>query len=104
MMGVNQDFWRTSEKRVVQDIYPVGGAKAVMEKLPHRSVSAIREAARRFGVKKAWSNAEIRILCEHYPKGGSNAVMEKLPDRSASNIRKAAMRFGVKRMPGWVGR
>jgi hypothetical protein len=104
MMGVDQQFWRTSEARILADLYPKGGAKAVMEKLPHRSAGAIREAARRFGVKKAWSNAEIHILCECYPKGGANAVMKKLPHRSASHIRKAAMRLGVKRMPGWARR
>jgi hypothetical protein len=84
--------------------YPVGGAKAVMELLPHRSASAIREAARRFGVKRGWSSREIEIVCAHYPTGGAASVMEKLPHRSATVIHKTARRYGVKRMAGWFGR
>lgn len=98
-MAVNKAPWRTSEKRIVIDLYPTGGLKAVMEKLPHRSASAIREAARRYGVKAGWSPSETRIIMDLYPTGGSKAVMKMLRHRSESAVRHAARRFGVKRIP-----
>jgi hypothetical protein len=52
MMPARFVFWRTSEIRILEEQYPTGGAKAVMEKLPHRSASHIRKAAMRLGVKR----------------------------------------------------
>ena len=39
--------WRTSELRTLRAHYPQGGARAVAGLLPHRTVRAIRECARR---------------------------------------------------------
>lgn len=51
-MSINPIHWRTSEARLLAELYPSGGAIAVVKALPNRSAAAVREAARRMGIKR----------------------------------------------------
>lgn len=43
--------WRTSEDRLLDEIYPARGVIGVRERLPHRSAGAIRMRAKQRGVR-----------------------------------------------------
>jgi hypothetical protein len=54
-------YWKMSEIRAVREVYPEKGPLAVSSILPHRSISAIREQARRHGISrkfKKYRNAD----------------------------------------------
>jgi hypothetical protein len=49
---VSRYFWRTTEDRLVQREYPLGGAKQVARHLPHRSLGSIYERAALLGLRR----------------------------------------------------
>lgn len=51
-MSLDPIHWRTSEARILAELYPQGGAVEVVKALPNRSAAGVREAARRMGIKR----------------------------------------------------
>lgn len=51
-------YWTTSELAVLRNHYPTGGYKACIERLPHRSRTAICQQAAKQGVRSAENELE----------------------------------------------
>lgn len=96
--------WTVTEIAALRRLYPAGGTVACLAELPGRTRGAIRENARRLGLKRsgaahgAWSAEEIAVLRQHYPEGGPRACAARLPARSARAIGEAAKRAGLRRV------
>ena len=50
-------YWTTSELSVLRECYAIGGYKACLERLPHRSQTSIHQQAAKIGLK---SNKAIK--------------------------------------------
>lgn len=102
--------WPPEEEQLIRDMYPSVGRTGILELLPHRTASAVRNKVAELGVRYSggvmprsavacrapdWSADEDRIMFEVYPLGGSAAVMPLLPGRSQTAITKRAHRLGV---------
>lgn len=93
--------WNNEEIEILKTFYPMGGYKAVQEKLPHRKTKAISEKARSLGVssdnkKIYFSDEEIEVLKKHYPLGGLELVKKYLPNRSDEVIYNKASKLKLK--------
>ncbi|MBX3488894.1 hypothetical protein [Parvibaculum sp.] len=100
----SESAWTAGEIAKLRRHYPAGGTVACLAVLPGRTRGAIRENARRLGLKcagatgLAWTEDEIAVLRRHYPEGGPRACLPLLPARSARAIGEAAKRAGLTRI------
>ncbi|PMR72361.1 hypothetical protein [Halomonas heilongjiangensis] len=96
--------WTEEELRLVARHYPVLKAPEIRRRfLPHRSITAIRHAAKRFGLKAfstaRWTGQELAILRHNFPQGGIPQVKRVLPHRTEAAIKFRARAEGVRYVP-----
>lgn len=115
--------WTKRDKKILKEYYPKGGAKAVQEQLPDKSLTSIRRRYKKLNApkkpqgkqlqkkqphyrndeytkkssKNAWTDREIEILCFLFPTGGSAAVQERLPERSLPGIAREAENLHIQK-------
>ena len=60
MPGIRRkgDLWTENELRILRAHYKARPAAALLELLPFRSVTAIREKARQLGLRRYWMGAK----------------------------------------------
>ena len=98
---MHQKHWTTAELAVLKKYYPIGGAEAVQEHLPDRTLNSIRGcASRTAGVVvprcKPWTTSEEKIIRAQMPVGGAAAVQRHLPRRTKNAIRIRAAKLNIK--------
>ncbi|EPC00869.1 hypothetical protein L861_05570 [Litchfieldella anticariensis FP35 = DSM 16096] len=104
----NRDYgqqpWTEEELSLVAQHYPTLKAREVQSRfLPHRSVLAIRHAAKKFGIRVfsvvPWTEQELAILRREFPRGGHRQVRKHLPHRSEAAIKFRARAEGLSYTP-----
>lgn len=104
----NRDYdhqpWTGEELRLVAQHYPALKAPEIRRRfLPHRSVIAIRHAARKLGLRAfaadPWTEEELATLRREFPIGGAPRVKGLLPHRSEEAIKHRARAESVSHVP-----
>ena len=96
----NSNKWSDEEVTLLNDYYPIGGAKLCIEKGLDRSNDSIRKKAKKMGLKyvsigNGWTDKELSLLKEYY-KYGANYVIEKGVNRSINGVQQKARELGLK--------
>ena len=91
------NLWTEKEDKILQEKYLTTDAKDLQKFLPNRSIDAIRERAKKLGLKKnnRWTEEEDNILKTFYPYIGSD-VVELIPRHSRDACTDRANRIGLK--------
>jgi hypothetical protein len=100
-MTKSAEAWTEAELAVLAACWHAGAA-ACAERLPGRSVGAIRQRARIVGltrVRQAWLGTEIAVLQREYPVGGVAGCAAILTGRSAVAIYQQAHARGLAAPP-----
>ena len=99
--------WSKEEVEILHNFYPIEG-KLVLDKLPNRTYSSLRQKARYDGIKfegitnigqNAWTIKEIELLTNYYPILGSK-VADYFPYRSVDSVLNKANRLKLKTEKG----
>lgn len=88
--------WKDEEIQILREFYPVGGSKAVQERLPHRPAAAINSKASKLQIRKPqYSAFGISILeaLRKYPAGKSSTELAVMTDATESRTTKALSRL-----------
>ena len=92
--------WSKEELEILHNFYPIEG-KLVLDKLPNRTYSALRQKACYDGIKfegitsigqSAWTEKEIDTLTRLYPVLGSK-VCDYFPNRTVDSVLNKATRL-----------
>lgn len=102
--------WTDEEKRILRRLYVDGTRKEIMEALPDRSWTALRQKANSLGLKrrsKPWSKEDEKILQRMYSSEPQGKILSSLnANRSWAAVKKKAQYMGVERTdpPEWRGK
>lgn len=94
--------WTKSELAFVRDHYRSLGPEVCAERLPHRSLGALRQRARCLSVARTcepWRASELSLLLREYPVGGPAGCAAVLRGRSEASIANQASRHGLSAPP-----
>ncbi len=88
-----QPNWTKEEVGIIIQHFPALKASEIRRRfLPHRSVLAIRAAARKLGLKAfsavPWTEHELDILREEFPRSGPKGAHRRLPHRTVDAIKQ----------------
>ncbi len=95
------DQWLTTELTVLRELYGTGGAQAVHQRLPHRSLASIRAKAAAEGVRGVRQSTLGKRFARIYPQRDDidMAVREGyIHAKAKGDIKALAERLG---RPGW---
>lgn len=83
------ESWTPAKVKLLQKLYPITDNATVAKKLG-MTISAVRNAATRFGVtKKGWTEKDIAVLKEHYMTLTYDKIAAKLGKTKWAVINKA---------------
>nr|WP_300312715.1 hypothetical protein [Halomonas sp.] len=96
----DQPAWTEEEWQLVAKHYPALKAPEIQRRfLPHRSVIAIRAAAKKLGLRAfdthPWTEMDEVLLRRFYPLGGTELVHQYLPNRTFEAIKARALAKGI---------
>ena len=101
---MNLNIFNDIEIDVLKKHYPFTAASKMTALLPGRTISSIRNMAKKFSVQKAvgygakkyWTDAELQLIKQHY-NTLDNAVLMQMFNCSAKSIFSAANKVSVKK-------
>ena len=95
-----RNAWSEDDDNIIRSFYPEEG-EAVSERLPGRTISAIKIRASKLGVRyrgsnsyNVWTDEENEILNKYYPTEG-DAVLKRLPDKDKHQLTGHAYYLGL---------
>lgn len=91
--------WSDSDKNVLINYYPIGGATKCQKLLStKRSYKCIGKKARELGLTfhNNWSETEINLLKEFYPTATSDELKIIFPNRKREHLNCKARELGIK--------
>lgn len=94
--------WTAAEYEILDRVFPTEGSRGVQALLPHRSMEAIKQAARDRNLtylrRRPWSAEETAIVVANYPTLGGRGTAALLQDRLPQDVAVHASAHGVYRI------
>lgn|GEM_PF-5844235 len=88
--------WAAAEDDIIRRYYQAEGPIKILERLPCRTASGVKNRASRLGIRyQHWTEDEDRVLRMLYPTYGTAYCRRHLPHRSLQAIQSRALRLDI---------